>query len=185
MANKKYPDFPPGTYDTTKIFLQSDPVTGALEKVNLPAISGSNIFSAADLINALNTGSNPQTISTLTIPANTISQDGMYLRWNVFFSSVSGAGIKTVTIGFAGTIISTPSSNSNGIWQIQIHAIRLSSTQLMILSMQIRGTTIVGLSANTTISIDPTISNNLECIVTSGAAGEIRMLWQELTIGNP
>src|SRR4029078_2881231 len=36
MANKLYIDFPPGTYDITKIFLQADPVTGELEKVNLP-----------------------------------------------------------------------------------------------------------------------------------------------------
>ena len=36
MANKKYNEFPEGTYDTTKIFLQADPTTGALEKVLLP-----------------------------------------------------------------------------------------------------------------------------------------------------
>jgi hypothetical protein len=35
VANKKYIDFPAGTYDTTKIFLQADPVTGALQKVFL------------------------------------------------------------------------------------------------------------------------------------------------------
>jgi hypothetical protein len=46
MANKKYPDFPAGTYDTAKIFLQSDPVTGALEKVNLPAVGGAPYLAA-------------------------------------------------------------------------------------------------------------------------------------------
>lgn len=38
MANKRYDQFPAGTYDPTKIFLQADPLTGALEKVNLPTI---------------------------------------------------------------------------------------------------------------------------------------------------
>lgn len=42
MARKKYTDFPAGTYDTSKFFLQSDPVTGALEKINLPAIGSSS-----------------------------------------------------------------------------------------------------------------------------------------------
>lgn len=38
MANKKYNEFPEGTYDTNKIFLQADANTGALERVNLPAV---------------------------------------------------------------------------------------------------------------------------------------------------
>jgi len=38
MADKKYNDYDPGTYDPNKIFLQADPDTGALEKVNLPVI---------------------------------------------------------------------------------------------------------------------------------------------------
>lgn len=37
MSHKKYIDFPAGTYDTAKIFLQADATTGALEKVNLPS----------------------------------------------------------------------------------------------------------------------------------------------------
>lgn len=44
MANKKYNEFPPGTYDPAKIFLQADPVTGALEKVNLPATNPAKIL---------------------------------------------------------------------------------------------------------------------------------------------
>lgn len=39
MANKKYQDYPAGTYDTSKIFLQADPTTGALEKIFLPTLS--------------------------------------------------------------------------------------------------------------------------------------------------
>lgn len=38
MANKKYTEFPAGTYDTSKIFLQADAATGALEKINLPVL---------------------------------------------------------------------------------------------------------------------------------------------------
>jgi len=38
MPTKKFIDFPAGTYDTSKVFLQADPTTGALQKVNLPAL---------------------------------------------------------------------------------------------------------------------------------------------------
>jgi beta-xylosidase len=39
MAVKNYTEFTAGTYDTAKIFLQADAITGALEKVNLPVIA--------------------------------------------------------------------------------------------------------------------------------------------------
>lgn len=38
MSGKRYDEFSAGTYDPTKIFLQGDPGTGALEKVFLPSI---------------------------------------------------------------------------------------------------------------------------------------------------
>lgn len=45
MANKKYNEFPAGTYDTSKIFLQADASTGELTKVNLPAASSRRVLS--------------------------------------------------------------------------------------------------------------------------------------------
>ena len=45
MANKRYDEFPSGTYDTSKIFLQADASTGALEKVNLPRSGAEKVLS--------------------------------------------------------------------------------------------------------------------------------------------
>lgn len=42
MAQKRYDQFSAGTYDPTKIFLQADPTTGALEKILLPKADGSD-----------------------------------------------------------------------------------------------------------------------------------------------
>jgi hypothetical protein len=39
VVTKIYPDFDPGIYDASKIFLQADAITGALEKINLPDLS--------------------------------------------------------------------------------------------------------------------------------------------------
>ena len=44
MANKKYNEFTPGIYDTAKIFLQADDVTGALEKINLPLVPDGSLL---------------------------------------------------------------------------------------------------------------------------------------------
>lgn len=44
MANKKYNEFPAGSYDTSKIFLQADATSGALEKINLPTIPDSSLL---------------------------------------------------------------------------------------------------------------------------------------------
>lgn len=46
MANKKYNDFPAGTFDPNKLILQADPVSGALEKTNIviPPASGKLIY---------------------------------------------------------------------------------------------------------------------------------------------
>ncbi len=38
MADLKYNEFTPGTYNTDNIFLQADPLDGTLTKVNLPAV---------------------------------------------------------------------------------------------------------------------------------------------------
>lgn len=60
MANKRYDQFAAGTYSTSKIFLQADPVTGTLEKVALPPrgiwgeITGT-LSAQTDLQTALNT----------------------------------------------------------------------------------------------------------------------------------
>ena len=44
MANKKYNEFTAGIYDTAKIFLQADDITGALEKINLPFIPDGSLL---------------------------------------------------------------------------------------------------------------------------------------------
>lgn len=73
MAAKKYNEFPSGTYDVGKIFLQADPVSGSLEKINLPPIgifAGAGTpfttYSAGDIIIASATN----TLSRLTAGTN-------------------------------------------------------------------------------------------------------------------
>lgn len=61
MPGLKYNEYPVGTYDTSKILLQADIVTGALEQVNLPTLLPYKLFNAL----LLQTGTGNPTATTL------------------------------------------------------------------------------------------------------------------------
>jgi hypothetical protein len=106
VVTKIYPDFDPGTYDTSKIFLQADAITGALEKVNLPAIPTSfslNSITAATASNTINNVNNIQEWQWNSLtegPAFIFSASNAYkpsgqpqVLFNVHLSGAAGAGV--------------------------------------------------------------------------------------------
>lgn len=131
MANKKYIDYPAGTYDTTKIFLQANPSTGALEKINLPSpglypgtgaaftayASGDLLFSSAtNILSKLAAGTTGQILTVasglpswanapVTLPSQT-GNSGKFLTTNgttASWSTLSGWS----TSGNSGTTAGT------------------------------------------------------------------------------
>lgn len=116
MSKKKYIDFPSGIYDTTKIFLQADPITGELQKVYLPSLADvskvyvdSNIeiinSNVSDEITARTNAdtnlanikadktafSNIDNTSDLDKPVSTATQAGLDIK----VDKVSGKGLST------------------------------------------------------------------------------------------
>lgn len=93
MANERYDQFPPGSYDTAKIFLQAHATTGALEKVNLPLpgvypgtgtpfsayTTGDILFaSATNVLSKLSIGTTGQILSVVSgAPAWAAPPDGL------------------------------------------------------------------------------------------------------------
>ena len=66
MANKRYDEFSAGTPTGTRIILHGDPSTGALEKADIDTLFAQapiKIIPLSSLINANNSGSNPQNIT--------------------------------------------------------------------------------------------------------------------------
>jgi len=96
MANKTYKDFPAGTYDTSKIFLQADALTGELEKINLPAINSyyTNIYS--NTIAEYNTGTVYNQIKSYTLPANTLAINNDRLELMYAGTCLIGTGSKEI-----------------------------------------------------------------------------------------
>src|SRR5690348_6566406 len=114
MANKRYDQFPAGTYDTAKIFLQADAVTGTLEKIDLP--------SADTLLPAQggNTGKFLQTNGTTTSWATALtsvdtSANYTWTGKHTFNFSVTGAGNSTL---FSPTL--TASANNQTLTALSI-----------------------------------------------------------------
>jgi hypothetical protein len=107
MANKRYDQFPAGTYDTNKIFLQADPATGVLQKVNLPMPGGGGankysrqfIFSGDFFLdNGTWSGVLSRNLFTGSIPANTLTQDGDTLRFLILGYNTTNAGTSAVEV---------------------------------------------------------------------------------------
>jgi hypothetical protein len=118
MPNKKYIDFPAGTYDTNKIFLQADPITGALEKINLPTIQNltgtpGRIIIASSAIDISATYIGQNTIDTLgTITTGT-------WQATVIAPTKGGTGISSYATGdilyaSAANILSKLAATTNG-----------------------------------------------------------------------
>lgn len=87
MANKRYDQFPTGTYNTAKIFLQADSTTGALEKINLPS---------ADTLLPSQTGNAGKFLTT----------NGSIASWGATaaaWSITGNAGTDGGTVNFFGT----------------------------------------------------------------------------------
>lgn len=176
MANKKYTDFSAGTYDTSKIFLQADATTGDLEKVNLPE-PGARFckFSKVLLMNANNTGSNPQTIGTIVIPANTLSADGDVMEIQWFFSYLTASGSKVVDISC--NLFSTFSiiNTAANVYQLWTYVARVDSTHSLNHTRGLTVTTSLPFNNWGTVTCDFTINNTITFRVTSGAANDIAM----------
>lgn len=104
MANKRYDEFPAGVYDSSKIFLQADASSGALEKINLPVIPSGNFWSLSG-----NSGTNP----TSDFIGTSDNQDLFIKRNNVVQLSFQGGKSYFGTNNPVGSIYDSPIYNLN------------------------------------------------------------------------
>jgi hypothetical protein len=123
MPNKKYIDYPPGTYDTSKIFLQADPVTGALQRINLPTIISTQSHQTLKIFLGpfLSIAGTTATIATFNLPANTLLNNGDRLKMEVFYKT-TGTDTKTVVMKLNNANMLNFASNTaaeyRGTWDL-------------------------------------------------------------------
>ena len=120
--DKLYTDFATATYNSNNIFLQADPITGALTKVNLPTQPTNGIIKC--IINQAGTAS-PVITSVINTTAVTLTPSriatGMY---NIVASAAIFVTSKTI-------ILSAGSNANNQYINFQIQ----SSTSLFIFQL--------------------------------------------------
>jgi hypothetical protein len=173
MANKRYDQFSAGSYDTSKIFLQADATTGALEKINLPTIPTAKVIHRADVATANNSGSNPQTMATITIPANELAANGDSIQIFMHSEYLTASGTKTMVVDFAAQNLSQRSVAGAGVQQWWLRLIRIDATHLRCIAYIQTGLTLSVLSGPLLFVFNPAISNNITVRITAGAANDI------------
>jgi len=185
MANKRYDEFTPGTPDGARLILHADPSDGSLESATiseLPFSPSGLLFAKSHFVNANNSGSNPQTISQITIPANTIVNTGDWLEWDIFFTFITGAGTKTVDIKVSGSTITGLNSTAAFDPWFKIKAINNGSNQFLYAVQARSGNTNVLSAAWGLVTFNPANSNTLDVVVAAGAVNNITMRYQSAAI---
>ncbi len=125
---KNYTTFPAGTYDTSKIFLQADPATGELEKINLPAIPTGQNRLKIFYTDEANTGGVNKTYNSYTMPANTLVNDGDQITVQFFFEVVGDAVAKSIVVFFDSTSFTFSLSGSATYGYFKMVITRVNST---------------------------------------------------------
>lgn len=170
MANKKYNEFDPGTYDTAKIFLQADDTTGALEKVNLPVIPGESKYSIVgrDMSNNTNPVTTETTLQTLTLLANSLATNGDQCICRSVYTTLNAGTAKTVRFKFGGTTLITSTGTQADRWLIDVVLTRLSASTMSSEAVIYRNGNIAFVQYGVVTSLDFTTNN---AIIMTGASG--------------
>lgn len=178
---KKYNEFPAGTYDTSKIFLQADPLTGELQKVNLPTISSNSVGIYGNGTFAVNTAGADTTLSSFTIPANTLRNNGDYLEVCFLGQSLNNAVSKNWKLNFDGSLTTIYTSANIGIYSFFVKITRNTSTTTTIEKSIVRSGVISTLSTTAASNINWTINQTMSFVGNSATASIIEY-WSTRTM---
>jgi hypothetical protein len=128
--NKKYNEFPEGVYDTSKIFLQADPVTGALTKVNLPKSGGSSTVTRLKTFTEDELNANPgyNNIAIYNVPANKLVNPGDQIEFLYYGHFMQATEWKDIYWLIGNTGIGFGNFTNESHWYIKIKITKTAGT---------------------------------------------------------
>lgn len=183
MAQKTFPQFPAGTPSATRIFLHADPSTGEIEKAEMSEIAGGgSVLALSEYIGATNSGTNPQDISTITIPANTLQNDGDFIRWEAYMRGIGAVNTKTIQWDFGGNALTGPNATNAGFFRLSGQLFRIDATHAEMHLFTFRDNSAAGSGFTESFVTDFTTALTSIVRITAGSAGDIRMNYQALTV---
>jgi hypothetical protein len=171
---KKYTDFPAGTYDTSKIFLQADPTTGDLEKVNLPSLSGNNPLIVSLAPDSNNTGSGLNTCATYAIPAGSGIQPGTVFEVWSFFHYLTSSGSKTIRLDLGLQSLSLYTNTSIVYVQLYSKILFGTTTSYFFFNWTYQNNSITSSNGPSVLTFNPAVSNNLVLSMQGSASNDIK-----------
>lgn len=173
MSNKRYDEFPAGTYDTAKIFLQGDPVTGALEKVNLPTITPGIIMLESIITSAGSAAGVATSLHSFVIPANTMANNGDVLQFHWAGLANTEPGSRSFAMRFNASSNTFSLGNSTNSWFLTAVAARLTSSTMWLTGTMQQGNFISLLWGVEQTGINWAASNTFELRVNATTANSI------------
>jgi hypothetical protein len=166
----KYQNFPAGTYNTSKIFLQADPVTGALEKINLPTITTNSIGIYGNGTFSTNSAGADTTLSSFVIPANSLRNPGDYLEIIFLGQSLNAAVNKQWKLLIDGVTTTVYSSTNTGIYTLIVKFTLNTTGNTTIEKSVVRSGVVSTLSTTAASSINWTVNQTISFIAFSATA---------------
>lgn len=188
MANKTYDQFTPGTPTGSRLILHGAPSDGTLESATIDdlfAQSPAKVVPLSTLVNANNSGSNPEDMAVITIPANTLQNNGDFMLWQCRFQNLTASGTKTFTVRIAGINFGSISTTATGMYRVSATIMRLSASLCMAEMIAIRDNGFVGSGTSASSAFDFTSNQDISLRITAGAANDVLMWWAGLTINKP
>lgn len=161
MANKRYDQFPAGTYNATDIFLQADPTTGELEKIALGDIPSGGPALYIDGTVTNNAAGVLTTLSTFSIPANTLSAIGHFIRLQCYLTSSGLVTTNDLVVNVAGTNINLPTVAGTLQYIVNLTMAYVSSGNSIVYGVSFRNTTALPTGGGLLFAFDPTIANTI------------------------
>lgn len=173
MANKRYDEFPAGAYDTSKIFLQADPITGALEKINLPVIPAAGIERISGQAGSFPNAAGGNTdIFSFSLPANTLSNVGDALEIIYTYQS-SNSNAKTSNLIIGGITVANPSNNATAAYTVYVTLFYLGANVVQANWYSRRDFAIANSSFQNVATVNWAIANTILVRLSAVTASEI------------
>ena len=142
-------------------------------------------FTFTDVNSVNNSGSNPETIGLVTIPANTIPAPGGSIRILCMANFITASGSKQIDlIGGGGTIAAAAGTASGPIW-MRIEGVVQSSTNIRYNYLVSRALSFIAISTEGDWTVDITADITVEARIITGIANDIRFTLLKVDVINP
>jgi len=184
MANKRYDEFAAGDTDPARIMLHADPATGELKKATIAQVTGC-VFSVAGVVNANNSGTNPQTLATITVPFRYVDPVGSWIEIIMIGAFLSSTGPPVASLVINGADPIPLNGTAVGGFRLEAWMQRVSTTHIRRERFNTRILTNAGESGQANVAIAQGTDLTITLDVTAGGANTVYIMGANARVFSP